>query len=85
MSQEDFRTLDKDENVFIDEYLLQNTDYGTVEITADHVQEMLEEAQDPDMYGKTPEEVREILKKFLGEEVLSMLLEGTLDFIQVVY
>ena len=80
----EYNEFDLEEHEDLFNTLVQHTDYGTMEITADHVQGILEEAQDVDAYGRTQEEVREGLKDLLGEEVLNMLLNEELDFCLVV-
>ena len=85
MERDDFKTDDKEKNLFLEDYLMQETDYGSVEITADHIKELLEEAEDYNSFEKSPDEIEAIIKEAIGEEVFNMLFNEELDFIQVLY
>ena len=85
MERDDFKTDDKEKNLFLEDYLMQETDYGSVEITAVHIKELLEEAEDYNSFEKSPDEIEAIIKEAIGEEVFNMLFNGELDFIQVLY
>lgn len=63
--------------------ILQFTDYGTTEITADHLQETLEEIEEEQGKDKTIE-VIETLNDALGSDVVEMLRKDELDFVLVV-
>lgn len=63
--------------------ILQFTDYNTTEITADHLQETLEEIEEEQGKDKTIE-VIETLNDALGSDVVEMLRADELDFVMVV-
>ena len=63
--------------------ILQFTDYNTTEITADHLQETLEEIEEEQGKDKTIE-VIETLNDALGSDVVEMLRKDELDFVMVV-
>ena len=63
--------------------ILQFTDYNTTEITADHLQETLEEIEEEQGKDKTIE-VIETLNDALGSDVVEMLRKDELDFVLVV-
>ena len=63
--------------------ILQFTDYNTTEITADHLQETLEEIEEEQGKDKTTE-VIETLNDALGSDVVEMLRKDELDFVLVV-
>lgn len=63
--------------------ILQFTDYNTTEITADHLQETLEEIEEEQGKDKTTE-VIETLNDALGSDVVEMLRKDELDFVMVV-
>ena len=63
--------------------ILQFTDYDTTEITADHLQETLEEIKEEQGKDKTIE-VIETLNDALGSDVVEMLRKDELDFVMVV-
>ena len=63
--------------------ILQFTDYNTTEITADHLQETLEEIEEEQGKDKTTE-VIETLSDALGSDVVEMLRKDELDFVLVV-
>ena len=63
--------------------ILQFTDYNTTEITADHLQETLEEIEEEQGKDKTIE-VIETLNDALGSDIVEMLRKDELDFVMVV-
>ena len=63
--------------------ILQFTDYNTTEITADHLQETLQEIEEEQGKDKTIE-VIETLNDALGSDVVEMLRADELDFVMVV-
>ena len=63
--------------------ILQFTDYNTTEITADHLQETLQEIKEEQGKDKTIE-VIETLNDALGSDVVEMLRADELDFVMVV-
>ena len=63
--------------------ILQFTDYNTTEITADHLQETLQEIEEEQGKDKTIE-VIETLNDALGSDVVKMLRKDELDFVMVV-
>ena len=63
--------------------ILQFTDYNTTEITADHLQETLQEIEEEQGKDKTIE-VIETLNDALGSDVVEMLRKDELDFVLVV-
>ena len=63
--------------------ILQFTDYNTTEITADHLQETLQEIEEELGKDKTIE-VIETLNDALGSDVVEMLRKDELDFVMVV-
>lgn len=63
--------------------ILQFTDYNTTEITADHLQETLQEIEEEQGKDKTIE-VIETLNDALGSDVVEMLRKDELDFVMVV-
>ena len=63
--------------------ILQFTDYNTTEITADHLQETLQEIKEEQGKDKTIE-VIETLNDALGSDVVKMLRKDELDFVLVV-
>ena len=63
--------------------ILQFTDYNTTEITADHLQETLQEIKEEQGKDKTIE-VIETLNDALGSDVVEMLRKDELDFVLVV-
>lgn len=63
--------------------ILQFTDYNTTEITADHLQETLQEIEEEQGKDKTTE-VIETLNDALGSDVVEMLRKDELDFVMVV-
>ena len=65
--------------------IIQRTDYGTTEIVADTVQNLLSEVkEEPDNFDFTKEELLEDLNNSLGTDVVELLLNDGLDFILVV-
>lgn len=65
--------------------IVQETDYGTTEILADTVQNLIADLDDnPDEYNFTKEELLEDLNNSLGTDVVGLLLNDGLDFILVV-
>ena len=78
--------LEREEKVLqeIKKSLLQYTDYGTVEITSDRVNEVLEEAKDPCSFNYSAEVVKEGIKELLGEDLTDLLISGEVDFCLVV-
>ena len=63
--------------------ILQFTDYNTTEITADHLQETLEEIEEEQGKDKTIE-VIETLNDALGSDVVEMFCNVVLVFVLVV-
>lgn len=63
--------------------ILQFTDYNTTEITADHLQETLQEIKEEQGIEKFTE-VLEIVEDALGSDVVEMLRADELDFVMVV-
>lgn len=63
--------------------ILQFTDYNTTEITADHLQETLQEIKEEQGIEKFTE-VLEIVEDALGSDVVEMLRKDELDFVMVV-
>lgn len=63
--------------------ILQFTDYGTTEITADHLQETLQEIKEEQGIEKFTE-VLENVEDALGSDVVEMLRKDELDFVMVV-
>ena len=63
--------------------ILQYTDYGTNEITADNLQTRLEEIEEEQGEGKFTE-VLEIVNNAIGSDVTEMLRNNQLDFVMVV-
>ena len=68
------------------------TDYGTTEIVSDSLQCLMDDLTEDDKCPKeekefnfTKGELMEDLNNSLGTDVTKMLLEGELDFVQVVY
>ena len=81
----DLKTSDEHMDYFRSDILLQYTDYSTCEITSDHVQEILEEAEeDAENYGYTKEEILRYLNTYLGEDLTNLLISGEVDFCLVV-
>ena len=65
--------------------IIQRTDYGTTEILADTIQNLLSEVEEmPDEFDFTKEELLEDLNNSLGTDVVELLLNDGLDFILVV-
>ena len=65
--------------------VVQRTDYGTTEILADTIQNLLSEVEEePDEFDFTKEELLEDLNNSLGTDVVELLLNDGLDFILVV-
>ena len=62
-----------------------STDYGTNEIIGDQLQNLIGELEAGEEYDFTKEELMEDLNQYLGTDVTTMLLNGELDFIQVIY
>ena len=67
--------------------VIQDTDYGTREILGDTLNNLLAELENNNEsdFDFTKEELLQDLNTVLGEEVVKMLLNGELDFIQVIY
>ncbi len=67
--------------------VIQDTDYGTREILGDTLDNLLAELENNNEsdFDFTKEELLQDLNTVLGEEVVKMLLNGELDFIQVIY
>ena len=63
--------------------ILQYTDYGTNEITADNLQTRLEEIEEEQGKEKFTE-VLEIVNDAIGSDVTEMLRNNQLDFVMVV-
>ena len=63
--------------------ILQFTDYNTTEITADHLQEILQEIKEEQGIEKFTE-VLEIVEDAIGSDVTEMLRADELDFVMVV-
>ena len=63
--------------------ILQFTDYNTTEITADHLQETLQEIKEEQGIEKFTE-VLEIVEDAIGSDVAEMLRADELDFVMVV-
>ena len=67
------------------EQVVQRTDYGTTEILADTIQNLLGEVEEmPEEFDFTKEELLEDLNNSLGTDVVELLLNDGLDFILVV-
>ena len=65
--------------------IVQRTDYGTTEILADTIQNLLSEIEEnSDEFDFTKEELLEDLNNSLGTDVVELLLNDGLDFILVV-
>ena len=65
--------------------IVQRTDYGTTEILASTIQDLLSEVEEePDNFDFTKEELLEDLNNSLGTDVVELLLNDGLDFILVV-
>lgn len=65
--------------------IVQRTDYGTTEILADTIQNLLGEVEEmPEEFNFTKEELLEDLNNSLGTDVVELLLNDGLDFILVV-
>ena len=65
--------------------VVQYTDYGTTEILADTIQNLLAEVEDNSKeFDFTKEELLEDLNNSLGTDVVELLLNDGLDFILVV-
>ena len=64
--------------------IVQYTDYGTCEITSDRVNEIIEEAKDPDSFNYSPEVIKEGIKELLGKDLTDLLISGEVDFCLVV-
>lgn len=66
--------------------IVQRTDYGTTEILASTIQDLIAdlEGEDKDEYDFTKEELLEDLNNSLGTDVVELLLNDGLDFILVV-
>lgn len=65
--------------------VISRTDYGTTEILADTIDNLLAELEaEPEEYDFTKEELLEDLNNSLGTDVVELLLNGGLDFILVV-
>lgn len=65
--------------------IISETDYGTREIIGDNLQNLIEELEAGEDYDFTKEELMEDLNQYLGTDVVKMLLNNELDFIQVIY
>lgn len=63
--------------------ILQFTDYNTTEITADHLQEVLDDIQEEQGQDRVAETL-EVLNDALGSDVVDLLRKGELDFTLVV-
>ena len=63
--------------------ILQFTDYGTTEITADWLEEILKDIKEEQGIEKFME-VLEIVEDALGSDVVEMLRKNELDFVMVV-
>ena len=63
--------------------ILQYTDYGTNEITADNLQTRLEEIEEEQGKEKFTE-VLEIVNDAIGSDVTEMLRNNQLDFVMIV-
>lgn len=61
--------------------IVQRTDYGTTEILADTIQDIIANIED---YDFSKEELLEDLNNSLGTDVVELLLNDGLDFILVV-
>lgn len=61
--------------------IVQRTDYGTTEILADTIQDIIANIEE---YDFTKEELLEDLNNSLGTDVVELLLNDGLDFILVV-
>ena len=68
------------------EQIVQRTDYGTTEILADTIQDLIAnlEGSDKDEYNFTKEELLEDLNNSLGTDVVELLLNDGIDFILVI-
>lgn len=65
--------------------IIQRTDYGTTEIIADTIQNLLAEVEEnSNEFNFTKEELLEDLNNSLGTDVVRLLLNDGLDFILVV-
>ena len=65
--------------------VVQRTDYGTTEILADTIQNLLGEVEEmPEEFDFTKEELLQDLNNSLGTDVVELLLNDGLDFILVV-
>jgi hypothetical protein len=66
--------------------IVQRTDYGTTEILADTIQDLIAdlEGDNAEEYNFTKEELLEDLNNSLGTDVVELLLNDGLDFILVV-
>ena len=66
--------------------VVQRTDYGTTEILADTIQDLIAdlEGDNAEEYNFTKEELLEDLNNSLGTDVVELLLNDGLDFILVV-
>jgi spore germination protein GerM len=69
-----------------DSQVVQRTDYGTTEILADTIQDLIAdlESDNAEEYNFTKEELLEDLNNSLGTDVTELLLNDGLDFILVV-
>lgn len=65
--------------------IISRTDYGTTEILADTIDNLLAGLEaEPEEYDFTKEELLEDLNNSLGTDVVELLRNGGLDFILVV-
>lgn len=78
--------VEEDNTQNLDKFnIIQETDYGTREITNDNVQNRVEEIKEnPDEFNYTLEEFEEEMRNSLGE-AYDMLLNDELDFVLIVY
>ena len=65
--------------------VVSQTDYGTNEIIGDQLQNLIVELEAGEDFDFTKEELMEDLNQYLGTDVVKMLLNNELDFIQVIY
>lgn len=79
-----FTELNNEQYDQLDELnVLQFTDYNTTEITADHLQEVLDDIQEEQGQDRVTE-VLEVLNDALGSDVVDLLRKSELDFTLVV-
>lgn len=65
--------------------VVSQTDYGTNEIIGDQLQNLIAELEAGEDFDFTKEELMKDLNQYLGTDVVKMLLNNELDFIQVIY